>query len=196
MRQLIADVAAGQGLFDTILVYDVSRWGRFQNADESAHLEYLCRLGGVRVEYCAEPFSNDGTPFASICKVVKRALAAEYSRELSEKVFAGKRRLIELGFCQGGSAGIGLRRCLIDAFGNRKGLLAVGEYKSIASDRVILVPGPPEEVAIVQRIYRDYLERDMGSEAIAAALNREGVRSESGRPWSKAESCFKDIFSS
>ncbi len=186
LRQLIADVAAGQDNFDTILVYDVSRWGRFQDADESAHLEYLCRLGGVRVEYCAEPFSNDGTPFSSICKVVKRALAAEYSRELSEKVFAGKRRLIELGFRQGGSPGIGLRRCLVDAFGNRKGMLAAGEYKSIATDRVILVPGPPEEVAIVRRIYRDYLERGMGSEAIAAALNREGMRSESGRPWSKA----------
>lgn len=186
LRQLIADVAAGQDLFELILVYDVSRWGRFQDADESAHLEYLCRLGGVRVEYCAEPFSNDGTPFSSICKVVKRALAAEYSRELSEKVSMGKRRLIELGYRQGGSAGIGLRRCLIDAFGRRKGILAAGEYKSIASDRVILIPGPPEEVAIVQRIYRDYLERDMGSEAIAAALNREGIRSESGRAWSKA----------
>jgi len=45
LRQLIADVAAEQDIFDTILVYDVSRWGRFQDADESAHLEYLCRLG-------------------------------------------------------------------------------------------------------------------------------------------------------
>jgi DNA invertase Pin-like site-specific DNA recombinase len=98
-------VATGQDKFDTILVYDVSRWGRFQDADESAHLEYLCRLSGVRFEYCAEPFANDGTPFASICKVVKRALAAEYSRELSDKVFIGQRRLIEQGFKQGGRAG-------------------------------------------------------------------------------------------
>ena len=186
LRRLIADVAAEQDVFDTILVYDVSRWGRFQDADESAHLEYLCRLGGVRLEYCAEPFSNDGTPFASICKVVKRALAAEYSRELSQKVFAGKRRLIELGFRQGGSPGLGLRRCLVNSIGKRKTVLAAGEYKSIATDRVILIPGPPEEIAIVQRIYRDYLERKMGSGAIAEALNREGVKSESGRPWSKA----------
>lgn len=186
LRQLIADVVAGQDAFDTILVYDISRWGRFQDADESAHLEYLCRLAGVRIEYCAEPFSNDGTPFASICKVVKRALAAEYSRELSDKVFRGKHRLIELGFRQGGSPGIGLRRCLVDADGNRKGILAPGERKSIATDRVILVPGPPEEIAIVRRIYRDYVERGMGRVTIAAALNREGVRSESGRPWSGA----------
>jgi DNA invertase Pin-like site-specific DNA recombinase len=186
LRKLIADVAAGQDVFDTILVYDVSRWGRFQDADESAHLEYLCRLGGVRLEYCAEPFSNDGTPFASICKVVKRALAAEYSRELSEKVSRGKRRLIEMGFRQGGSPGIGLRRCLVDSSGRRKAILNRGERKSIATDRVILIPGPPDEVAIVHRIYRDYVDRGLGSIAIAEALNREGVRSESGRPWSKA----------
>lgn len=186
LRQLIADIAAGQDAFDTILVYDVSRWGRFQDADESAHLEYLCRLGGVRLEYCAEPFSNDGTPFSSICKVVKRALAAEYSRELSEKVFKGQRRLIELGFRQGGSPGIGLRRCIIDCNGRRKGLLKRGQYKNIATDRVILVPGPAKEIAIVKRIYRDYVELGLGSPAIAAALNREGVRSESGRPWTKA----------
>jgi len=144
-----------------------------------------CADWDVRVEYCAEPFSNDGTPFASICKVVKRALAAEYSRELSVKVYAGKRRLIELGFRQGGSAGIGLRRCLVDACGNRRGILAAGEYKSIATDRVTLVPGPLQEVAIVRRIYEDYVERDKGRVAIAAALNREGVKSENGRPWNK-----------
>ena len=51
LRRLIADVVAGQDKFNIILVYDVSRWGRFQDADESAHLEYLCRLAGVRVEY-------------------------------------------------------------------------------------------------------------------------------------------------
>jgi DNA invertase Pin-like site-specific DNA recombinase len=186
LRQLIADVSGEQHDFGTILVYDVSRWGRFQDADESAHLEYLCRLGGVRIEYCAEPFTNDGTPFASICKVVKRALAAEYSRELSDKVFKGQKRLIELGFRLGGSPGIGLRRCLIDAKGKRKGILAPGERKNITTDRVILVPGPRKEIKIVQRIYRDYVKRAMGDQAIAEQLNLEGIPSETGRPWSKA----------
>lgn len=185
LRQLLADVAAGQDLFELVLVYDVSRWGRFQDADESAHLEYLCRLSGVSVEYCAEPFSNDGTPFASICKVVKRALAAEYSRELSNKVYIGKRRLIELGFWQAGCPGYGLRRCLVDASGARKQLLAYGERKSIATDRTILVPGPPEEVAVVQRIYKDYIG-GMGCWSLAHALNRDGVRSENGARWSEA----------
>lgn len=186
LRRLLSDVAAGRNNFSTILVYDISRWGRFQDADESAHLEYLCRLAGVRVEYCAEPFTNDGTPFASICKVVKRALAAEYSRELSVKVYSGKRRLIELGFRQGGSAGFGLRRCLIAQDGTSKGQLARGECKSIATDRVILVPGPASEIAIVKGVFRDYVVKGLGMIAIAEKLNKQGVASESGRPWSKA----------
>lgn len=186
LRRLLSDVTAGQSVFSIILVYDVSRWGRFQDADESAHLEYLCRLSGVRLIYCAETFPNDGTPFASICKVVKRALAAEYSRELSDKVYRGKKRLIELGYRQGGTAGIGLRRCLIDTHGKPKALLASGERKSIATDRIVLIPGPPEEISIVRWIYRSYVSRDLGCIAIADELNRQGVPSESGRPWTRA----------
>ena len=41
LKQLIHDVEAGQADFSAILVYDVSRWGRFQNADESAYYEYI-----------------------------------------------------------------------------------------------------------------------------------------------------------
>ena len=37
LKQLIADVESGAAEFNTILVYDVSRWGRFQDADESAY---------------------------------------------------------------------------------------------------------------------------------------------------------------
>ena len=33
-------IEAGQTAFNTVLVYDVSRWRRFQNADESAYYEY------------------------------------------------------------------------------------------------------------------------------------------------------------
>src|SRR5471030_1964220 len=38
---MIADVENKRTNFSCILVYDVSRWGRFQDADESAYYEYL-----------------------------------------------------------------------------------------------------------------------------------------------------------
>jgi len=37
LRQLIKDVLGREVKFHAILVYDVSRWGRFQDTDESAH---------------------------------------------------------------------------------------------------------------------------------------------------------------
>src|SRR3546814_15532228 len=37
LKQLIEDVQSGTADFTVILVYDVSRWGRFQDADESAY---------------------------------------------------------------------------------------------------------------------------------------------------------------
>src|SRR4051794_17011060 len=46
LARMISDVQNGEGKFSSILVYDVSRWGRFQDADESAYYEYICRQAG------------------------------------------------------------------------------------------------------------------------------------------------------
>jgi DNA invertase Pin-like site-specific DNA recombinase len=131
LKRLIDDVQSGTTEFSTILVYDVSRWGRFQDADEGAHYEFIYKNAGISLQFCAEQFENDGSSFSTIVKGVKRAMAGEYSRELSVKVFAGQCRLIELGFRQGGPPGFGLRRRLIDQAGAIKGDLTRGEHKSI-----------------------------------------------------------------
>ena len=93
----------------------------------------------MAVHYCAEQFENDGSPMSTIIKSMKRTMAGEYSRELSTKVFQGACRLIQLGFKQGGAAGFGLRRMLIDQNGEQKAMLKMGEQKSIQTDRVVLV---------------------------------------------------------
>jgi DNA invertase Pin-like site-specific DNA recombinase len=105
LKQLIDDVRRSAADFRAILVYDISRWGRFQDADESAYYEFICKEAGIVVHYCAEQFENDGSLSATIIKSMKRAMAGEYSRELSVKVFTGQCRLIGLGFRQGGLAG-------------------------------------------------------------------------------------------
>ena len=175
LKQLFEIVTAGKADFKIILVYDVSRWGRFQDVDESAHYEYVCKSLGISVQYCAEQFSNDGSMGSNIIKTLKRAMAGEYSRELSNKVFRGQCRLIENGFRQGGVAGFGLRRMLIDINGQEKGILSHGEQKSIQTDRVILVRGPPDEVEVVRRIYRLFID-DHRKEAEIAATLTAGVR--------------------
>ncbi|OWY32301.1 recombinase family protein [Herbaspirillum aquaticum] len=186
LQQLLRDVESDERDFEMILVYDVSRWGRFQDADESAYYEYRCRRAGIQVVYCAEQFENDGSPVSTIVKGVKRAMAGEYSRELSAKVFAGQCRLIELGFRQGGPAGYGLRRILIDQNGNIKAELQRGEHKSLQTDRVILAPGTDDEIRIVNQIYRWFIDDGLVESDIAARLNAMLVKTDLGRQWTRA----------
>src|SRR4051794_19099443 len=56
LQALLAAVLQPDRDFDAILVLDVSRWGRFQDLDQAAHYEFLCREAGVSVVYCAEAF--------------------------------------------------------------------------------------------------------------------------------------------
>jgi DNA invertase Pin-like site-specific DNA recombinase len=185
LKRLIEDVETGTADFATILVYDVSRWGRFQDADESAYYEYICKRAGINVQYCAEQFENDGSPVSTIVKGVKRAMAGEYSRELSAKVFTGQCRLIERGYRQGGPPGYGLRRQLIDQSGAAKSELARGEQKSIQTDRVILVPGPPEEIETVRWIYESFVQNGLSELEIAGVLNARSALTDLGRLWSR-----------
>ncbi|MCA3013834.1 MAG: recombinase family protein [Myxococcaceae bacterium] len=185
LKDLIDVVQSGAADFKAILVYDVSRWGRFQDADESAYYEYICKRAGINVQYCAEQFENDGSPVSTIVKGVKRAMAGEYSRELSAKVFKGQCKLVELGFRQGGAAGFGLRRLLIDQAGKPKTELRPLEQKSLQTDRVVLVPGPTEERAVVRRIYRLFVHEGRSEGAIADELNRSGILAEAGRTWTR-----------
>jgi DNA invertase Pin-like site-specific DNA recombinase len=185
LKQLIEDVQTKKTDFSTILVYDISRWGRFQDADESAYYEYICKRAGISVQYCAEQFENDGSPVSTIVKGVKRAMAGEYSRELSVKVFTGQCRLIELGYRQGGPPGYGLRRSLIDQAGAAKGELTRGEHKSIQTDRVVLVPGPSEEIETVRWVYRSFVKQGKPEREIANILNERGIATDLGRPWTR-----------
>src|ERR1700691_166188 len=56
LKDLLKTVESRTADFDIVLVYDVSRWGRFQDVDESAYYEYSLKKAGIPVIYCAEPF--------------------------------------------------------------------------------------------------------------------------------------------
>jgi DNA invertase Pin-like site-specific DNA recombinase len=183
LRQLLQDAINGNSGYEAILVYDVSRWGRFQDTDEPAHYEFLCKRAGISVHYCAEPFVNDGKLSGSIWKALRRSMAGEYSRELSAKCFAGQKRLVELGFRMGSRPGYGLRRMVIGSDQERKRILAPGEYKSLSTDRIILVPGPKSEVECVRQIYDMVLHQGKNPRQIADVLNRQGIAYRDGKPW-------------
>ena len=116
-------------------------------------------------------------------KTVKRIMAGEYSRELGVKVIAGQKRLAQLGFKQGGVPGYGWRRLLVSENRTAKQLLAHGEMKSIATDRVILVPGPACEIEEVREIFRKFTVDRLSCKAIARDLNQRGVPSIKNKRW-------------
>lgn len=185
LQSLLADVESGRADFETIVVYDVSRWGRFQNVDESASYEYRCHLAGVRIEFCAEQFLNDGSIGSDVLKAIKRSMAAEHSRMLSQKTFIGQARLIRLGFRQGGKPGLGLRRQIMDHSGRPKLILSEHEQKSVHTDRTILVPGPAKEIATVRWIFRQFVKTHMTELDMARLLNKRGVLTDLERPWKR-----------
>ena len=171
--------------FQYLFAYDVSRWGRFQWGDESAHYEYVCRTAGIQVEYIAEAFENDGSPAAEMLKAHARFSAGDYSRKLSVKVFNGQVHHCGRGFRQGGTAGFGLRRMLINSDGEEKGTLKRGEHKSITTDRIILIPGPQDEVETVNWMYRMFVDEYWSEKQIADDLNRRGIKTDFDRPWTR-----------
>jgi DNA invertase Pin-like site-specific DNA recombinase len=182
LSTLLQHVETGTLGCSVVLVLDVSRWGRFQDLDESAFYEHLCTRNGVRVIYVGELFGDESGPLGALLKGLKRSMAAEYSRELSAKVFAGQARLIRAGFTMGGPAPYGLQRVLVDAHGRTRAVLKPGERKSIASDHVKLVLGPRIEVSTVRWIFRQAAAA-VRLPKIASRLNERGVRTRHGGPW-------------
>ena len=73
----------------------------------------------------------------------------------------------------------------LDQNGDAKGALKRGEHKSLQTDRVILVPGPEQEIEVVRSIYRMVIEEGRTEREIADLLNTRGVLTDLGRPWAR-----------
>jgi DNA invertase Pin-like site-specific DNA recombinase len=173
--KLLRDVRSGNVAYRAILVYDISRWGRFQDADESAYYEFICKSAGVPVHYCAEQFPNDTTLSSTLVKAIKRSMAAEFSRELGIKVFNGKKRIVQQGFWVGGEAGYGYQRLMVSADGERKLPMKLGEHKSLTTDRVVLIPGSKKEVVTVRHMFQLAARKRLGTSEIARQMNESGM---------------------
>lgn len=184
LQRLLADVLDPNRDFSVILVLDVSRWGRFQDVDQAAHYEYLCRAAGLKVSYVAEPFENDLSAVSVIMKTLKRIMAGEYSRELSVKLSRAHEQQARLGFKQGGTLVYGFRRLLLDEKGSPRFVLEPGQRKAISTDRIVIVPGPPDEQKVIRRIFRLYVTGQYSRAEIAERLNKEGVVAARGETWS------------
>jgi DNA invertase Pin-like site-specific DNA recombinase len=186
---LIGDTLSDTAQFRAIIVHDVSRWGRFQDLDEAAYYEFLCKKAGRPVYFCTErPVERpEGVSTAMITKYLHRFLAAEYSRELSVKCFKGQKRVAEKGFSTGSSAPFGYRRVAVSTDGTRRTVLMQGEHKGIPSDRISLALGPQHEIDCIKRIFRLFLQKRTTVNALANHLNALGIPSPHNKKWSQKE---------
>jgi hypothetical protein len=118
-----------------------------------------------------------------VLKNIKRVAAADYSRQLSKKVFLGQCRVTTLGHWRGGTALYGLRRMLIDEQGKPKGILRYTQRKSLTTEHVVIVPGPASEIKIVREIFTSFANRKKTRTEIASDLNARGIRNARGNKW-------------
>ncbi|MBK6008726.1 recombinase family protein [Ramlibacter ginsenosidimutans] len=181
MRRLLLDVTKPDRTFSMVLVYDVSRWGRFQDTDASAYYEYHCRLHGCQVHYVQEPFGSPDSPLATLFKGMKRAMAAEFSRELAVKTTAGHAAAMQRGFQLGTMPCVGFARVAVSKMDGSQRRLRSDEHKSGPREHVKWVLGPQPERAAVRRIFQLYATTEPSVVALARRIEREGIRTADGR---------------
>jgi len=162
--------------FSKILIYDVTRWGRFPDPRESIYWEMYFEKRGVSVIYVSENFKSDRSFETAIVKTVKHAAAGDFSRRLSLLTTRGSRTTAERGLWNGSGAPYGYKRAEVDSEKNMVRILEEGE-KCRPDYKVMLVKGDPEEVQVVQTIFDCYVNRGMGCKAIANLFNSEGTPS-------------------
>jgi DNA invertase Pin-like site-specific DNA recombinase len=169
--------------FSYILCLDVSRWGRFQDIDLSAQFSAECKKHNKQVIYTTIGKPREDDPLYPVYVQFERYRAAQYSRELSDKVWRGCVKITEQGYWAGGSPPYGTRRLLLDEKREPLQPLEPGQRKGIQNQRVTLVEGDPMQVAVIQRIFHEFVDLGYSEYKIAEGLNADGILSPSGRRW-------------
>ena len=180
MLELVVDTSIE---FEYILVLDMSRWGRFQDIDLSAHYRALCKKYGRTVIYTKFGFQKDDDPMYFLQLNFEGIRAATYSRELSDKVFLGCKKIAEQGFRAGGMPPYGTYRLLLDEQRRPVQILKPGQRKSIQNQRVTLTPGDEKEQEVIRRIFNEFTSDKKDYQRIADGLNKEDIPSPGGKKW-------------
>lgn len=186
-KEWILNSAAPQ--FDYVVVYDVSRWGRFEDADEAGYYEFQCKQLGKEVVYARRGFSTEeqrGT--TQMQTAFERWMSFQYSKKLSEDVIGGCLRISSQGYVVGGQAPYGLARLLLSA-GDRKPIRIMqdGEHKCVANERIIFTPKGDHTTNTVVKIFDLFSAGRCDPEEIALSLNQEGLSSANRTDWDKSK---------
>lgn len=170
--------------FDYVFVLDVTRWGRFQDPDEAAYWEMQCKKRGMQVIYISKGFPREEERLlTSLETSIGRYMAAEYSRQLSDKVWHGSVKVSEQGFSAGGTAPYGYNRVLFDENKQRIGVLQPGAHKVIANQRVTFEPATDGTQETVKYIFNTFVDSWIRPADIAERLNDQNIPTSTGKNW-------------
>jgi DNA invertase Pin-like site-specific DNA recombinase len=172
---------------DYILVYDASRFGRFQKMSEVWRLLGLCEERGIRLASVTRGLPRDETSVMdSFIITLDFGMSGEFSKLLSEKVSYGSTKIAQQGFSAGGCAPYGYVRVLLDEQRQRKGILEPGQHKEISNQRVIFEPATNGEAEIVKRIFTEFVEGNHYPDEIAEELNEDSIPTAKNRRWNSS----------
>jgi DNA modification methylase len=159
-------------------------WGRFQDQDEAAHYEFLCKQHGKKVIYVSQGFPKEEEQLISTLQTsIGRYMAADYSRQLSGKVFHGCVKVSQQGFSAGGLAAYGMSRLLLDVNKQPIKKLKKGEWKSISNERVTFTPAEDETTDAVKEMFTLLVDEWQSPQTIAETMNEKGVLTAQGKQW-------------
>lgn len=174
--------------FEYVLVYDVSRWGRFQDQDQAAYFAHLCKKQGKEVVYVSRGFPDATNQLISSLETsIQRYMAAEYSRQLSDKVFHGCVKVSEQGYSAGGIAVYGMARQLLDVNKKPIRILNIGEHKQIANERVSFTPKNDETTEVVKTIFNLFVKERYSIADIVSYLGLKEISSANGKLWDRSK---------
>jgi site-specific DNA recombinase len=155
-QQMLADARSGK--FDVIVVRDITRFGRDANEllVRRAELEQL----GITVDTIVSTDNDSLSPEMRILARAFEAVSAQQeSSRISSRVLGGMAKAAGEGLWQGRTP-----------YG----------YRSEGKRLVII----EEEAEVVRRVYREFVDLNIGPRRIAIRLNEDGIPSRLNRGWS------------
>ncbi len=200
---MLSDAQSPDRSWRFVLVFDVSRFSR-GDLQEAAFFTYQLRELGVQLVYCSEGFT--GSDSDDLVWSVKQWQARQFVKDLSRVTIRGQVSHTTAGAWSGGTPPYGFDLEYRDSGGNvyqhvrwmesgdkevydpaGKLLRIVQRGERLGAskrDRAMLVPSTPERIAVVRRIFNQYVESGKGMRAIADGLNRDGIPSPRDGNWS------------
>jgi len=169
--------------FQYILVYDISRWGRFENPKEAVYWEVEVEKTGRKVIFISEGFKEESIG-TSITNFIKSAEASEYLKNIRRQTTRGMIHYAKNGFWMGGRPPYGYNRAIVEN-GKVLEVLPEGKQKNIKGQKIKLVVNK-EQAKVVRTIFVMFTKQGMSANSIVGYLNQNNCPPPRGHMWSKS----------